>query len=39
MAEIAQLLARVLIRKEEPTKVREDVIGFRKSYQTLSFVR
>ena len=39
MAEIAKLMARVLIHKEDPSKVRPDVIAFRKAYQTLHFVR
>ncbi len=39
MAEVAKLMARVMIHKEEPEKVRGDVIAFRKAYQTLHFVR
>ena len=32
MKQIAELIARVLIKKEEPEKVRKDVIEFRKNY-------
>jgi glycine hydroxymethyltransferase len=39
MAEIAKLMARVMVHKEEPAKVRRDVIAFRKNYQTLRFLR
>ena len=39
MAEIARLMARVIVQKEEPAKVRHDVIEFRKAFQTLHFVR
>ena len=39
MAEIARLMARVMIHKEDPAKVRPDVMAFRKAYQTLHFVR
>jgi glycine hydroxymethyltransferase len=39
MAEIAGLIGRVMIHKEEPEKVRPAVIAFRKVYQTLHFVR
>jgi glycine hydroxymethyltransferase len=39
MVDIARLIARVMIHKEEPAKVRAEVIAFRKAYQTLKFVR
>ncbi|MBC8038846.1 MAG: aminotransferase class I/II-fold pyridoxal phosphate-dependent enzyme [Rhizobiales bacterium] len=39
MSEIAGLIARVMIHKEDPAKVRRDVIAFRKGYRTLHFVR
>jgi glycine hydroxymethyltransferase len=39
MAEIARLLARVLIGRQDPAQVRGDVIAFRQDYQSLSFVR
>ncbi len=39
MAEIARLMARVMIGEEDPVKVRREVIAFRKAYRTLSFVR
>jgi glycine hydroxymethyltransferase len=39
MTEIAGLMARVMIDKEEPATVRRDVMAFRKPYQTLKFVR
>lgn len=32
MKQIAELIARVLIKKEEPEKVRKDVIEFRRNY-------
>ena len=39
MAEIANFIARVMIAKEDPAKVRNDVITFRKAYQTMRFIR
>jgi hypothetical protein len=39
MVEIARLIARVMIHKEDPAKMRPEVIEFRKRYQTLHFVR
>lgn len=39
MSEIARLMARVMIHKEDAAKVRGDVIAFRKAYQALHFVR
>lgn len=39
MKEIAALIARVMIHREDPAKVRNDVIAFRKRYQALHFVR
>jgi glycine hydroxymethyltransferase len=37
MAEIADLIARVVIKKEPPERVREDVIEFRKGFQRVHF--
>jgi glycine hydroxymethyltransferase len=37
MAQIADFMARVLIEKEAPESVLEDVIGFRQGYQTLYY--
>lgn len=39
LAEVAALLARVLVGDEEPATVREDVIGLRRRFQELHFVR
>lgn len=39
MAEIARLMARVMVKGEEPEQVRPDVIAFRQTYQTMSYVR
>jgi len=39
MAEIARLMARVLVAGEAPERVRADVIDFRKAYQRLAFIR
>ncbi len=39
MAEIARLMARVMVANEDPARVRGEVIEFRKAYQTLRFVR
>src|SRR5213594_1685958 len=37
MEEIADLMARVLVKKEEPGKVAEDVAGFRKSFSRVHY--
>ena len=37
MATIAEFMARVLIHKESPDTVVEDVIEFRQAYQTLYY--
>jgi len=37
MKQIAELIARVLIKKEEPEKVRKDVIEFRKNYVKIHY--
>ncbi len=39
MGEVARLMARVMISKEDPARVRADVIALRKNYQQLRFVR
>jgi glycine hydroxymethyltransferase len=39
MAGIARLMARVMVKGEAPEKVRPDVIAFRQTYQTMSYVR
>jgi glycine hydroxymethyltransferase len=39
MEQIAVLVKRVLIGKEAPERVRNDVIAFRRAYQSLAFVR
>lgn len=39
MVDIARLLARVMVKGEAPEAVRPDVIAFRKTYQTMSYVR
>lgn len=39
MEQLAELLARVLVRSEEPEQVRPDVVAFRQQFQALHFVR
>ncbi len=39
MAEVARLMARVMVAKEDPARVRGDVIALRETYQTLRYVR
>ena len=39
MGQLAELLARVLVRGEEPERVRPDVVAFRRQFQELHFVR
>jgi glycine hydroxymethyltransferase len=39
MAEIAALMARVWLKGEDPARVREDVVAFRRRFRTLRFVR
>ncbi len=39
MAEIAHLMARIWIAGEDPARVRQDVIAFRRAYQTIGFAR
>ncbi|HUR42789.1 MAG TPA: aminotransferase class I/II-fold pyridoxal phosphate-dependent enzyme [Aestuariivirga sp.] len=39
MVEIAKLMAGVMIHKEDPVKVRPDVVAFRRAYQAMKFVR
>lgn len=39
MADIARLMARVMVKGEAPEKVRPDVIEFRRRYQMMSYVR
>jgi glycine hydroxymethyltransferase len=39
MKEIADLIALVLVDKEPPESIRDDVIAFRRDYQDLHFVR
>jgi glycine hydroxymethyltransferase len=39
MERVAEFLARVLVRGEEPERIRPEVIAFRKAYQTLHYVR
>jgi glycine hydroxymethyltransferase len=38
MAEVAELLCRVLVREEAPEAVRPDVMAFRQQFQSLHFV-
>ncbi len=37
MKEVAELIARVIKNKEEPTKVKEDVKAFKKQFDTVQF--
>ena len=39
MADVARFIARVFVAKEEPARVRGDVIRYRRDFQTLHFVR
>jgi glycine hydroxymethyltransferase len=39
MAQIAELIARVLVRDETPARVRTDVVALRRRFQQLHFVR
>ncbi|WP_374371814.1 serine hydroxymethyltransferase [Dongia sp.] len=39
MTTIAELTARVLVRQEAAAQVREDVIAFRRGFQTIHFIR
>jgi glycine hydroxymethyltransferase len=39
MREIADLMSRVMVKRETPEQIRPDVIAFRRRYQTLSYVR
>jgi glycine hydroxymethyltransferase len=39
MAEIAALIARVWLKGDDPARVREDVVAFRRKFRTLRFVR
>jgi len=37
MEEIADLITRVVVKRESPLKVKEDVIGFRRRFQKIHF--
>jgi glycine hydroxymethyltransferase len=39
MPDVAELMCRVLVKEEEPEKVKGDVVALRKKYQSLHFVR
>lgn len=39
MPQIAELIARVLVRGEAPARVRPDVVALRRGFQELHFVR
>ncbi len=39
MADVADLMCRVLVRGEDPTRVREDVVALRAGYQDLHYIR
>jgi glycine hydroxymethyltransferase len=39
MPDVAELICRLLVKNEEPEKVKGDVVALRKKYQTLHFVR
>jgi glycine hydroxymethyltransferase len=39
MKPIAALMARVWLEGEDPAKVREDVVAFRRGFRTMRFVR
>jgi glycine hydroxymethyltransferase len=39
MGQLAELLARMLVRGEEPEQVRPEVVAFRQQFQTLHYVR
>jgi len=37
MEEIADLIERVVVKRESPAKVREDVVKFRQDFQKIHF--
>jgi glycine hydroxymethyltransferase len=39
MSAVARFIARVALHREEPAQVRGEVIGFRRAFQKLCFVR
>jgi glycine hydroxymethyltransferase len=39
MPDVAELICRVLVKREAPEQVRRDVVALRRRFQTLHFVR
>ena len=37
MKEVAELIARVVVKKEDPAKVKEDVKAFKKQFSTIQY--
>ena len=37
MKEVAELIARVIVKKEDPKKVAEDVKAFKKNFATIQY--